>query len=172
VDLVDALYSEQQEVMLHLRNKGEISYAAALERSLPKVILLASASNLERQVCDAVLDFFSEMTSAQMSAVNFVKNKAVKRQYHTYFSWDLRNANAFFGLFGEDLKNKVSLLVHEDETLNQAIRDFLEIGSLRNQLVHEDYSEFTVEKTAQDIFDQHKSALLFVVRLPGLLRMT
>jgi RiboL-PSP-HEPN len=171
VDLVELLYNEHQEVMKLLREQKEISYAAALERSLPKIILLASASNLEHKTSNAVMDFFEELTS-HTSALNFVKNKAIKRQYHTYFNWDLRNANQFFGLFGDDLKGEVSRIIEQDTSLSQSIRDFLEIGSLRNQLVHGDYSSFTMEKTAKEMFSQHKSALQFVTRLPDLLRAT
>lgn len=171
MDLVAALYYEQQRVLRYLQDAGEISYAASLERALPKVLLLASASHLESRVCAILIEYFTELTGDHPGAVSFVRNKAIRRQYHTFFSWDGRNANQFFGLFGEQLKATVQRLVGQDDRLSKSIRDFLEIGSLRNQLVHGDYAAFTVEKTAKDLFDQHVSALTFVGQLPSLIRI-
>jgi len=96
----------------------------------------------------------------------FIKNKAITRQYHTYFHWDSRNANAFFGLFGESFKVFMKQKVDDDPNLDSAIKAFMSIGLERNRLVHQDFGNFVLEKTAADIYEQYRIALKFVEAVP------
>ncbi|SCL59849.1 hypothetical protein GA0070603_2898 [Micromonospora chersina] len=167
--MVESLYDEYERIVHHLRDAQEISYLATLERTFPKVLLLASASQAESRICEAIIRYFKEVSGRHSLAVNFVKNKAISRQYHSFFDWDRRNANKFFGLFGEEFKARVVEVVRGDPTLDQAVRDFMELGSLRNQLVHQDYASFTIEKTVSEIVEQHRSAAVFVGKILELL---
>lgn len=94
--------------------------------------------------------------------VAFVKNKAVSRQYHTWFKWDDSNANQFFGLFGSEFKQMMTDRVKASDELRISIRAFLEVGNERNKLVHQDYASFALEKTLDEIYSLYRQALNFV----------
>jgi len=98
----------------------------------------------------------------------FVRNKAIARQYHTLFQWNAKNANSFFGLFGDDFKVRMKQRVAADTDLDEAIRAFLELGEQRNRLVHQDYATFSLEKTSEEIFELYRTASRFVEELPEL----
>ncbi len=46
----------------------------------------------------------------------------------------------------------------------------MEIGRLRNQLIHGDYGSFSLDKTSSEIYALYKGAIRFVVIVPELLR--
>ncbi len=95
--------------------------------------------------------------------ISIIKTKAIKRQYHTYFDWEKStNANSFFSLFGEDFKNKMAKQVKETPKLETAIRAFLQLGQERNKLVHQNFAEIVLDKTADEIYKLYQTALLFV----------
>ncbi|MGX6511634.1 HEPN domain-containing protein [Rhodococcus sp. SJ-2] len=168
-DLVEIVYKDHLEVVEYLRDLGEISHLATLERTFPKVMLLAAASNLEHKIQEILDSFYGEVTRNTEVAVSFVRNKAIKRQYHSYFNWDGINANSFFGLFGENFKDVMKEELKTDLVFNQSIRDFLEVGFLRNQLVHGDYGSFILDKSALDLLTQYRSAAAFVVKFREIL---
>lgn len=168
-ELVRRLYDDHAGLLAYLTSRGEISFATAIESSFPKVVLLAAASDLETRVTDALIDYFTRVTGSTRAAVSFVRNKAIARQYHTYFDWRGRSANQFFGLFGDEFKTKMKATMRLDGNLSEAISAFCEVGDLRNQLVHENYAAFTVEKTADEVHALYEKALVFVTRLPDLL---
>lgn len=164
-DVVQEVFDEHAVIVAHLQNAGELSFSTTLEATLPKVMLLAAASNLEEQVKQALTDFAKRVAGDAEELVSFLQNKAIERQYHTLFSWDGKNANQFFGLFGENFKDRMKALVDEDTELRQAIRDFLDLGNARNTLVHGDYASAAMDKSARDVLNQYQSACKFVRQL-------
>ena len=98
-----------------------------------------------------------------------MRNKAIARQYHTWFTWDASNANNFFGLFGEDFKTSMKKRCSESEELKSSIEAFLELGNTRNQLVHRDYVSFPLEKTLDELYTLYRAATVFVTNLPTFL---
>lgn len=46
----------------------------------------------------------------------------------------------------------------------------MELGRLRNLLVHQNYADYPIEKTQEEIFEMYKKALIFVKILPSKLR--
>jgi methionyl-tRNA synthetase len=101
---------------------------------------------------------------------NFVRNKAIARQYHTWFTWDARNANNFFGLFGAQFKAIMTQRVTASEELQSSVKAFLELGAERNRLVHENFATFQMEKTLQEIYALYNLANKFVDALPKAFR--
>ena len=101
---------------------------------------------------------------------NFVRNKAIARQYHTWFEWTEKNANKFFALFGSEFKSAMSGRIKDSEELRLSVQSFLEVGNERNRLVHQDYATFQMEKTLDEIYALYKGALKFVEMLPIALR--
>jgi hypothetical protein len=60
--------------------------------------------------------------------------------------------------------------VANDEVLEASIKSFIEIGSSRNLLVHQDYGNFYLEKTIDEIYAAYKLAARFVELVPDALR--
>jgi hypothetical protein len=101
---------------------------------------------------------------------NFVQNKAISRQYHSWFGWGETNANQFFGLFGSEFRSTMIGKVKASDQLNSAVRAFLELGGERNKLVHQDYATFPLEKSLDEIYELYRTALMFVEQLPAALQ--
>lgn len=167
---VDRLYGESSSVIESLRDIPEVSLQVAAADQFRKALLLAVASYFEHRVCTCILDFVRERAYGSVLVESFVRNKAIARQYHTWFNWDDTNANQFFGLFGSEFKSAMNNRVKESEELRASIRAFLEIGNERNRLVHQDYATFTMEKTLDEIYRLYQVALQFVESLPSALR--
>jgi hypothetical protein len=94
--------------------------------------------------------------------MSIIKQKAISRQYHTNFDWDKSNANKFFTLFGTEFKAKMNNQIKENAELDKSIKAFLEIGNERNKMVHQNFAEITIEKTAEEIYKLYQTSLLFV----------
>lgn len=168
--VVHALVTDHESIRKHLMDQGEISFAATLETSVPKVALLSASSWIEDQIQRIVLDLFEEAMSDAPHRVSFVKTTGVDRRYHTWFDWERRNANKFFGLFGPDFKDYCATRVREQPELAQSIAAFMELGELRNTLVHENFASFALGKSLSEVEVLFNQALKFVEALPELLR--
>jgi hypothetical protein len=167
---IDKLYEDAAAVVNKLAEGAELSLQVSAGDHFRKILLLASASYFERQVCESVLDFVRERSGGSLLVSAFVKNKAVARQYHTWFSWDQNNANQFFSLFGGDFRTEMVTRVRASDELRESIEAFLELGSERNKLIHQDYATYALEKTLEEIYALYRKALNFVEVLPGSLR--
>jgi hypothetical protein len=80
------------------------------------------------------------------------------RKYHTLFNWDSVNANQFFKLFGDEFL-KIMKSNIEDSMIKESITNFLFIGSERNKLVHNNFSNYPLDSTISDIWVKFTSAL-------------
>lgn len=98
----------------------------------------------------------------------FVDNKAVKRQYHTFFNWDGKNANQFFGLFGDTFKRRAREEI-QTKSLDDAEVAFMSIGQERNRLVHQNYIEAQINDTFEEIYIKYEKACDFVELITQLL---
>jgi hypothetical protein len=166
---VDRLYEESSSVILAL-GRNEPSLTVAAGDIFRKALILAAASYFEYRVSKCVLDFVFEKANGNGLVVGFVKNKAISRQYHTWFKWDDTNANQFFGLFGIPFKQMMVERIKTSEELRISIRAFLEVGNERNKLIHQDFASFALEKTLEEIYALYQQSLLFVDGLAKYLR--
>jgi hypothetical protein len=64
------------------------------------------------------------------------------------------------------MKNKIS----ESADLKDSIAAFMEVGSERNKLVHQDYATFQLEKTMDEVYVLYQKASKFVDGVPLFLR--
>lgn len=92
----------------------------------------------------------------------FVEKQAVNRKYHTMFDWSTSNANRFFSLFGNEFLIHMKKVMEEDQSIKVGMKDFMDLGSKRNQLVHENYATFNLDYTAQEIYQKFISAYNFI----------
>src|ERR1700674_562427 len=104
---IDGLYEDAKTIAKRLEQGQELSLQIVVGDNFRKVLLLAATSYFEHRVCNAVLEFVHEQSVGSELVVNFVRNKAVSRQYHTWFNWNDTNANQFFGLFGSDFRTQM-----------------------------------------------------------------
>lgn len=167
---VDRLYNEASAVIQALNSTPEISLQVTAADHFRKALLLAAASYFEHRICTCVTEYVRERTGGSTLIESFVRNKAISRQYHTWFKWDEGNANQFFGLFGPDFKSNMTAKIKESDDLRSSVRAFLDVGNERNKLVHQDYATFALDKTIDEIYSLYRDACQFVEYLPSALR--
>jgi len=167
---VDRLYREASELLKDLEKGEKTSLYVSAADNLRKSLLLAAASYFEIRTCSIVIDFIRERAKGSILVEQFVRNKAVSRQFHTWFKWDDNNANHFYGLFGKSFRDAMDQRLKKSEELRDSVRSFLEIGSERNRLIHTDYATYPLEKTMEEIYKSYQSALPFLEILPIALR--
>ena len=93
--LIEKLYSDNKALSEYLLRQGELSFRADVDNNFKKVLLLAVASYLEKQITEILTNFSSKASDGCDPLVCFVENKAIKRQYYTYFNWEAKNVNNF-----------------------------------------------------------------------------
>ena len=159
--VVDRLYWEFQDIVGTLGHT-EVSLKVSAEQILQKSLLVAAASHFEREVKTHIINLVIKHSAGNELVLELVRNKAVERQFHTYFDWRSNSANSFFGLFGEGFKAYMTERVKADQLYGEGIRAVLELERERNRLVHEGFGNFPLEKTSKEIFDLYRKARLFV----------
>ena len=168
-DIVKGLI-EEHRALIDLLPESEVSARTSADASFRKTLLLAAASYFEVRLTASVVDAFREATNGSDPLVSFVQQKAVNRRYHDWFNWDVRNANKFFSAFGEEFKAFMEDQAKQSDSISESVRAFMEIGHLRNKLVHENFASFLLEKTVTEIAEMYDKALAFVDAFPGELR--
>jgi hypothetical protein len=168
---VELLNEEYRSIVGFLIDSVQPSLSSDVDKSFKKVIALSSASYFEHLILEILIDFIGKETSNNMKAVNFFKKKAIGMQYHTYFNWGEKddpdkpgkNANVFFSLFGDDFKKEAEEEIRGNPDLDRSMKAFIEIGHLRNILVHSNFAAYNLDnKTTDEIFELYKSGLFFV----------
>jgi hypothetical protein len=173
-NIIAQLYEDHKALVTFLDEHEEPSLRSQTEANFAKFLLLAVASYFERQLTASLLLLAEAETKKDHPLYFFIKNKAIKRQYHTFFTWEnyKKGANSFFGLFGEPFRRQLQLdeVLEGETTLQMAIEAFLELGHLRNQLTHEDIIQFALNKTSQEIYTLYLKGNLFIIAFPQLLQ--
>jgi hypothetical protein len=160
--IIDKLHGENTAILEFLLAAKELSMYSDLADKLKKVLIMSAASYFENEVKDAIHAFVESAGNDNPALSALVKNKALERQFHTYFRWDERKANAFFAIFGEAFSKHCREQVQADKQLGSAVSAFLELGELRNQLAHQNFGAFSISKTSVEIYELYQSALHFI----------
>ncbi len=168
--VVDRVHKEFAELLQVLDKMKEVSLHNTVDDNCRKLLLMAAASYFERRMTDTILNFSAEITTKDHVLTCLVKKKVVNRQYHSWFDWNVRNANRFFSLFGASFQQSMKEIVNGDNDLDSSIRAFMEIGRERNRLVHQDFGSFLLEKTSGEIYTLYRTALRFVEWFPDAIR--
>ena len=168
---VDILNEEYKSIIKFLDDNLQPSLSSDVNKYFKKIIVLSSASFFEHMIQTILISFVSAATSENAKAISFFKKKAISMQYHTYFAWGEKdnpdkpgkNANTFFSLFGEDLKKEAEQKIKTSPCLEISMKAFIEIGHLRNILIHTNFAAYNFDnKTADEIFKLYQNALPFV----------
>ena len=121
-----------------------------------------AASYFETRLKEILTNFVEKKSSNDSLLTNLVKNKVLERNYHTFFNWEAKNANVFFSIFGEEFKHNACADVNSNEDLKKSIIDFLDLGNNRNKLAHQNFAHINMDKTAEEVYSQYRSALMFI----------
>ncbi|MDR6293770.1 hypothetical protein E9232_006323 [Inquilinus ginsengisoli] len=161
-DSIERFYETHQKLYEFLLQSGEPTFAVEANNNFRRSLILAIASYFEHEITDIVRGISKIHANGSSIICELLEQKAINRQYHTYFDWEKKNANKFFGLFGAEFQAVAKEKVRGDSSLDQAIKNFLELGDTRNRLVHLNYVVFDVDKTPNDIMSLFRSSLIFV----------
>jgi hypothetical protein len=171
MNAVEVLHKEYSDIIQFLDANRQPSFSSDLNRHFKKNLILSAASYFEHELQSILVDFVSKASNTNSKIVSFFKRKAIGMQYHTYFSWGEKNApdrpgknaNTFFSLFGDDFKNECEQEIKANEDLDNSIKSFLEIGHLRNILVHSNFAAVNIDnKTSEDINSLFNNGLGFL----------
>ena len=165
-DLVGRLM-EEHEALIALIPVGEMGLRISIDATFCKTLLLSAASYFETRLSRTVIEAFSEGINNSDALIEFVRNKAVERRYHDWFDWNSSNANKFFRAFGNGFQSFMADRIQSNESRRESIEAFMEMSNLRNQLVHQNFAAFALDKTVDEVFDLYKNALAFVDTFPN-----
>ena len=162
---VDIFYTANRAIGEHLVHTGAISLKIDFDALFSKGLLIAAASYFEECIQRDIKTLAAEFSMSSL-LVGLIQSKAVERQYHTYFEWNSVNANRFFSLFGSAFSEFMREEVKQNAELNEAIRAFLDLGRERNKLVHANFADIALQKTAEDVYASYQMGMKFIETLP------
>ena len=169
-DPISELREDHEELIGILYQEGKITLLTRVEDAFRKTLIIAAASYFEVQLAAAIGEIYCDRTQNSRALTVFVQKQAFGRHYAQLFSWKSHNANYFFAFFGQDFKTYMQKKVQEEKELDEAVKAFLEIGNLRNQMVHENYADFQLNKTADEVFTLYQVATKFVHEFPAVIQ--
>lgn len=166
---VDRLHQEFGALTSTVSVAAEPSLAVTANDVFRKALLLSAASEFEVEITRSLQDYVEDKVGAGSPLVGLVRTRVLSRQYHTFFTWDKRNVNSFFSMFGQEFKRYAEAQVAADAALADGIVAFLELGEERNMMVHQGFSTYSLNKTSDEVFAMYQRARVFVERVPQLL---
>jgi len=139
-----------------------------IEDIFRKNLILSAASLYEHRISEVLIQHTETNANSSDCVIALIKIKALKRQYHTFFDWDHMKIGPFFSLLGS---TRGDVLKSECANLptKECANAFLELGSLRNSLVHRNFALFQCDKTSEEIISLCEMAEVFVLRVESLL---
>jgi hypothetical protein len=169
---VETVYNEVVEIIAFLNEQQQPSLSTDLDKSARKVVLLSAASFFEHEIISLLKEFATRAANDERMA-HLLYNQGLNAKYHTLFSWGEKNnpekperkATAFFRLFGEEFRDLCIAELKTDADADQAMKDFLEIGHLRNILVHNNFGAYSSNRTTAEVFALYTSARRFITYL-------
>lgn len=159
--IIQAIYNRNKEIASFLNQAGEITYESEVRDTFRKILVLAIASYFEKEVKEIILSFVRKKSQSELIP-NFVERKAVERQYHKFFQWDKPNVNNFLGLWGVEFKKRCQDMIAGNDELETAVKDFIELGKSRNELVHLDFASYQLPKNDEEYYALYVSAERFI----------
>lgn len=152
-DLIEQNILEYKELEKYLTEKSELTFLVSIQIFALKSILLSIASLYETEIIKVIHEILE--TSKSEILYHFINRKALERQYFQLFDWDGNNANKFYSYFGKDFLEYAKKCTREDDEINESTKNFIELGGMRNQLVHVNYLTFSLAWTIEDIEEKY-----------------
>lgn len=159
---MDVMYERHLELQKFLEDSRRTSFAIQVNEEFRRSLVLAAASYFEGEIQKIVMEHAALMSNNRPEIISVFATKVVKRQYHTWFNWDDLRDSAFWAMFGGDFKTAREKEMKANQDLHNSSKAFLEIGRLRNNIVHRNFAEFTVDKTIDEIYTLYRNARLYI----------
>jgi hypothetical protein len=179
---VEQLKNEYKAIEDYLNEQKQVSLTVDLNRHLRKVLILSAGSYFEHKITAILSDFARAKSNGDERVINFLEKQAISGKYFQLFEWGKQNqpdrpgkdANKFFSFFGDNFKNeaKADITIKNEDSekqkakknkLKESIEAFIEIGHLRNILVHSNFAEYPYEnKTPDEIYALFQKAEPFL----------
>ena len=159
---IQKLIEDYKDLHRFLLANGQVSASVDVNEHYRKILLFSCASYYETRIVEIIKNFVTSKSS-DLRISEFVNNKAIQRQYHTYFDWkQTNNINTFLGMFGVDFKEAVLAEIKASEELAEQIKAFMIIGSERNKMAHGNFLEYKLDKTFDELGDLQENAGHFI----------
>jgi hypothetical protein len=162
--IIDSAYQDNTSLLLYLSERNELSLLRTVDDAFRKNLVLSAASLFEHQISDAIHSYCARKSGSDACVLALVRIKALKRQYFSYFDWDNKRPGPFFSLLGEDIGERLKAESKIDP-LKSSVDAFMEIGVLRNCLVHQNFAGYVFEKTNEEVYALYRQASVFVTRV-------
>ena len=152
-----------RELVVQLVQNDELSLAITVNDVFTKMLLLSAASYCESRTIDILIKLYEDRCGGGKTALaEFVKSQALNRKYYQLFDWDARNTNRFFGMFGSGFREYMQAKLENNSEYKDRVKAFLELGKMRNEIVHENLATFNLGKNADEIFSLYRDSQLFL----------
>src|SRR5690554_5993569 len=92
--IIDQQYESGNTLVDYLKSQQQLTFYNEAENNFRKTILLSAASFFEKEISETVIEFAKSHTGNNELVISIIKQKAVSRQYHTYFNWESANARS------------------------------------------------------------------------------
>ncbi|MGR3976853.1 hypothetical protein FW754_04070 [Acinetobacter sp. 1207_04] len=151
-------YSEDNKILNSiLINHAELtSFYSGYNNLYTKSFLVACSNSFEKKWLDFLPNFLS---GDNPLTKNFIRTQAVDRKFHTMFDWKNNSAGPFYGAFGEDFKKFIAGKIKADKYLKSKQDAFLELGKLRNLIVHEGIHNFNLQRDIKSVYELFNNSL-------------
>ena len=168
---IEELRNDHRELIEFLQSRNQLSLRSRVEDAFGKTLVVAVASYFEVRLTQIILDLYRESSSGTEPLVEFVRNQAIGTRFAQLFNWrEAANANSFYRLFGDDFTQAMRAKIGGAPALDASVKAFLEIGHLRNQMVHRNFADFQLTKTVDEVYSLYQSATLFLDEFPVAIR--
>jgi hypothetical protein len=155
---IDDIVSLREALRAKFDEKLEPSMILEIDRNCTKLLVLTCSSVYELFFSSELLRWVDETTNGHKTIVEFVRKKAVEKQFHTFFDWDKKNANQFYNKMGNTFSEDVKKEIEKNE-LRGAERTFLKIVNVRNNVAHANAS---IDYTFDEVLKMHNEAVGFL----------
>ncbi len=172
---IEEIWNDHKELTDFLQSHNQLSLLTRVEGAFSKTLIVAVASYFEVRLTQVIIDLFREATDGAEALAEFVRNQAIGTRFAQLFDWggergSSRNANSFYVLFGREFRENMRARVEGNQSLDNSVQAFLEIGNLRNLVVHRNYADFPLDKTVEEIFELYQSGIRFLDEFPNAIR--
>lgn len=165
--LIDKNIIDFKELQTYLQEHGELSFLSTMQVFSLKSLILSIASHFETQIVETIHETLR--TNEDELLHSFIERKALERQYHQLFAWNERKLNHFFAFFGSDFKDYAIKRMKDDTASIEAASAFLELGEMRNRLVHINYISFSIDWTIGEIEEKWNKSKLLPAKIVALI---
>jgi hypothetical protein len=162
--IIDRAYEDNASLLVYLSERNELSLLRTVDDSFRKTLVLSAASLFEHQISDAIHGYCARKSDSDACVLALIRIKALKRQYFSYFDWENKRPGPFFSLLGEEIGEKLRAESRVDP-FKSSVDAFLELGFLRNSLVHQNFAGYVFEKTNEEVYALYRQASVFVDRV-------